>query len=226
MPNTTNFTLPYPQSSDTPDVPRDIQALASAVDTKLLQTVRTFATTAARDAAITSPTAGMVAYIDSNDVNEGLYVHNGTSWRKGPGWNAPWGTMGVNTKGSNQTISSANTWTDVTSMSVTFTAVSGRLYRFDVFGLINVGTSGTVDIALTDSSNQQYQAVSLGSVFGSAAPYASLLLVADSPSIGTGSRTFKVRARSDSANQLVIQGSSTAPSLISVSDIGPAGNPS
>lgn len=33
MPNTSNFSLPFPAASDTVDVPRDIQALASALDT-------------------------------------------------------------------------------------------------------------------------------------------------------------------------------------------------
>ena len=50
------------------------------------QSVMYFATTAARDAAITSPLDGMVAYVGSNDSSEGLYTYNGTSWRKGPGW--------------------------------------------------------------------------------------------------------------------------------------------
>lgn len=227
MPNTTNFTLPYPQSSDTPDVPRDIQALAGAVDTKLLQTVRVFSTTAARDSAITSPTAGMVAYIDSNDVNEGFYVHNGTSWRKGPGWNAPWGTMGYSTKSSNQTISSANVYTDVSSLSVTFTSVAGRAYRFEAFILFAGGSSTTMDFQLTDgTASTQYQQVTAGSLFSTYAPYVVVSLVSDGSTIGTGSKTFKIRARSDAANQLVISGASTAPSFLSITDIGPAGNPS
>ena len=54
------------------------------------QTVMYFATTAARDTAITAPEDGMVVYVGSNDASEGLYTYNGTSWRKGPGWNAPW----------------------------------------------------------------------------------------------------------------------------------------
>ncbi len=59
------------------------------------QSVMYFASTAARDAAITSPVAGMVAFIDSGDANEGLYVYHGATggWRKGPGWNAPWGVQ-------------------------------------------------------------------------------------------------------------------------------------
>lgn len=36
MPTTPNYALPYPTLSDTPDVPRDIGALANRVDTVLL----------------------------------------------------------------------------------------------------------------------------------------------------------------------------------------------
>lgn len=36
MPNTTNFSLPYPQASDSVDVPRDIEALAAAIDALLV----------------------------------------------------------------------------------------------------------------------------------------------------------------------------------------------
>lgn len=79
------------------------------------QSIMYFATTAARDSAISSPEDGMVVYVGSNDANEGLYTYNGTAWRKGPGWNAPWGyiqytevTSNV-TSGNNATILSGNT---------------------------------------------------------------------------------------------------------------------
>ena len=42
MPTTPNYALPYPTLSDTPDVPRDIQALASKVDTAILATKNAF----------------------------------------------------------------------------------------------------------------------------------------------------------------------------------------
>lgn len=58
------------------------------------QSIMYFATTAARDSAIVSPEDGMTCYIGSNDSSEGLYTYNGSAWRKGPGWNAPWGPVG------------------------------------------------------------------------------------------------------------------------------------
>jgi hypothetical protein len=68
---------------------------ASDVNNFLMeQTVMSFASTGARDAQITSPEAGMVAYVRSNNVDEGLYTYSSAlGWRKGPGWNAPWGLV-------------------------------------------------------------------------------------------------------------------------------------
>ena len=54
---------------------------ASDVNNYLMeQSVMVFASTAARDSAITAPEAGMVAYINSNDANEGLWVYTGSAW--------------------------------------------------------------------------------------------------------------------------------------------------
>lgn len=228
MPNTTNFTLPYPQSSDTPDVPRDIQALAGAVDTRLLQTVRVFATTTARDAAITSPTAGMICYVDSGDASEGLYTYHGTSWRKGPGWNAPWGNLPAGTralKTATQTINATSVYTDVTGLTLTDTLVGNRLIRVEAFVFITPGNANTIDVQLTDgTASTQYQQVSLSTVFGSTQGYAYLTALLTT---SAGSATFKIRVRSDStsASWTVVGGSATAPSLLTITDVGPSGAP-
>lgn len=81
MPNTSNFSLPYPQASDTVDVPRDIQALAGAVDTELVNrrnaSVRVFASAAARDSAIPTPTEGMTCYLTDVDL---FQIYTGSAW--------------------------------------------------------------------------------------------------------------------------------------------------
>ena len=96
-----------------------------------LKTDISFATTAARDAAITSPVAGMTAYINSGDANEGLYSYTGTTWNKGPSWNAPWGLVGKvtstsssSTQGPNHTIQQDGT----NPLTVTLTTVTNRNY--------------------------------------------------------------------------------------------------
>jgi hypothetical protein len=90
-----------------------------------------FATTTARDAAITSPVAGMVAFIDSNDANEGLYVYHGANggWRKGPGWNAPWGVMGLHKLTSAAATAATHTTAQANNLTTTFNAVSNRQYK-------------------------------------------------------------------------------------------------
>ncbi|MDX2526585.1 hypothetical protein ACSCB1_20175 [Streptomyces europaeiscabiei] len=66
--------LPYPQSTDTADVPLHFRSLAEAVDSR---TVMRFTNATARDAQITTPVAGMVAWLD--DIHQ-LTHHTGTVW--------------------------------------------------------------------------------------------------------------------------------------------------
>ncbi|MFI0261848.1 hypothetical protein ACH4OW_22745 [Streptomyces sp. NPDC017056] len=54
--------LPYPQPADLADIPVHLQSLAEAVDGR---TVLRFADAATRDARVTSPVAGMVAWLDN-----------------------------------------------------------------------------------------------------------------------------------------------------------------
>lgn len=73
MPTTPNG-LPYPgnPASEPPNGPLQIGNLALAADSKL---VGRFTTTAARDAAITTPVRGQIAMVGST-----MFVHTGTGW--------------------------------------------------------------------------------------------------------------------------------------------------
>lgn len=93
------------------------------------QSVMYFASTTARDTAITSPVAGMTAYIDSGDANEGLYTYNGTAWRKGPGWNAPWGVLATQSLTTTTNTTGTHTAGQANGLTVTFTAVNNRKLR-------------------------------------------------------------------------------------------------
>lgn len=80
MATTTVQPLPYPSPTGvTPDVPRDIKALAEAVENRV---VMRFASTAARDAAIPAGQriAGMQAFVDADQT---LYVWSTAGT---PGW--------------------------------------------------------------------------------------------------------------------------------------------
>lgn len=95
-----------------------------------LKTNFSFDTTAARDAAITAPVAGMICYINSGDSSEGLYSYSGGAWYKGPGWNAPWGMLGkVTSTSSSSTTGTHTTQQDGTvPLTVTLTTVTNRNY--------------------------------------------------------------------------------------------------
>lgn len=74
MPNTTINTLPYPDGAGPASIALYFQQLAQATDTKL---VASFSTVAARDAAIPSPTSGMVCHAAGR-----LYLYRSSMWVK------------------------------------------------------------------------------------------------------------------------------------------------
>lgn len=185
------------------------------------QSVMYFASTTARDTAITSPVDGMVAYIGSNDSSEGLYTYNGTSWRKGPGWNAPWGYMAAATQGSTVTTSGATELTVVSTGS--FTAVTNRYYlltgNINPYGsaageqftlrLRNNSITGTV-LAASTVSVRDYSAVGISVVVSIAAGASNGIYLTIAKSTGSGTLT---------SNHLA------APAYITLTDIGPSGAP-
>jgi hypothetical protein len=75
VPTTPIGGAPYPSGADTDNVPADMQALAVWASTRV--TMR-FADAAARDAAITSPVAGMVAWLSTPGS---LTVRTASAWR-------------------------------------------------------------------------------------------------------------------------------------------------
>ncbi|GAA3770608.1 hypothetical protein [Streptomyces chiangmaiensis] len=66
--------LPYPQASDPADLPAHLKALADAMDARA---VLRFADAAARDAKVTAPVAGMLAWIGTPGR---LMYYTGTAW--------------------------------------------------------------------------------------------------------------------------------------------------
>lgn len=114
--------------------------------------IKVYASTALRDTAIPSPTAGMVVYVNSNDSSEGLYVYHGSAWTKGAGWNQPWGV--VTPTVSNTSNSGTISTTPVAAVtSASFTAVANRYYRITyIEPLAVVGTANNVVMAVKLSS--------------------------------------------------------------------------
>lgn len=74
MANTPIASLPYPALSDAPNAPSQVQSLATALDSQL---VPRYATTTARDAAITAPVAGQVCWTTTPATH---WYYSGTAW--------------------------------------------------------------------------------------------------------------------------------------------------
>lgn len=194
----------------------------------MTQSVMYFASTAARDAAITAPVAGMVAFIDSNDANEGLYVYHGATggWRKGPGWNAPWGFVASATASANLNTSGTTEATIVSTGS--FTAVANRYYLItactssygstsaDVFTMRvrNGSLTGTVlgyqNQSVQVGGSVAYQTASVSFVTTIAAGASAGLFLTTQRTGGSGTNFYNYIA---------------SPAYVTITDIGPAGAP-
>jgi hypothetical protein len=186
------------------------------------QTVMYFANTTARDTAISSPEDGMVAYIGSNDADEGLYTYNGTSWRKGPGWNAPWGQIARNQASGPGTSTSGTTETAVFT-SASFTAVANRFYRVSIATTISAtaGDAYTMRIRQDSTSGTVWWGGNIGFATGQ-----TKLNVHPMGSLGSftaGAHTFLLtltRTAGVSAQISTLE----AVNMV-VEDIGPSGAP-
>lgn len=187
------------------------------------QSVMSFASTGARDVAVTAPEAGMVAYIRSNDSSEGLYHYtSASSWRKGPGWNAPWGIVGVAVATANQ-ISIGSSAVDVTSLSVTWTATANRYYRTTVILPVfsQITTTGIVNLRITDSTPTTKQSINLNATAGTDVNIGGFVIESN---IAAGSATRKARILTTAGSGTITASSTSVPTII-VEDIGPSGVP-
>jgi hypothetical protein len=165
--------------------------------------------TAARPA---SPYEGQMVY--QKDTDE-ILAYNGTAWTRPQ--NMPWGVMGYVTKATTQT--SITTEVDLSGLSITWTAVAGRVYKFTAHLNLSSAIGGDYTLFLNDGSSNILEA-------------AEKLAATDREScdfevyvsgITAGSKTYKLRLTA--TNDTTVFGASTRASIASqfiVEDIGPA----
>ena len=193
---------------------------ASDVNNYLMeQTVMSFASTGARDVAVTAPEDGMVAYIRSNDSSEGLYTYNGTSWRKGPGWNAPWGVQ----LWASDTVNTRDFTTAavITNITGSVNVVANRYYRCAFtcrFLNTTVGAVNTFNIRQGGSSIFAGIANNYSNINDQ-----SISVVAIHKATSTATVTFDVTGAAGSGTLKIYGGNSTT--QLVVEDIGPHGAP-
>ena len=196
---------------------------ASNVQNYLMeQSVMSFASTGARDVQITAPEAGMIAYVRSNDSSEGLYSYSSANgWRKGPGWNAPWGFVQYAQTTSNVVVKNGNILTS------TISVVNRRRYRIhghcqafyssalnDVAGFaIVVGGNAiqSTNVTATVATYAGFGVEVVGYYTATATNAALSCNLYNIAVVGAGTHTFQAAA--------------TYPIFIAVEDIGPSGAP-
>lgn len=184
---------------------------ASEVNNYLMeQSVMVFASEGARNTAIITPEAGMTCYINSGDSSEGLYSYTGTTWNKGPSWNAPWGFVALTSDTTTATIT-ANT----NHVATTFTAFANRYYEINFMGRM-ISASGAI-IDLYDST----AAANIQEIYlPTQTDYSIALQVVKTFTAGT--RTLAVRTSVNITNAVP---SALHPHQLIVKDIGPSGAP-
>lgn len=194
---------------------------ASDVNNYLMeQSVMSFASTGARDAVVTAPEAGMTAYIDSGDVNEGLYTYNGTSWRKGPGWNAPWGNQLYCTNStSNSTFTT--TATVISGMTGSVSVVNNRVYQCTFTCRFYNSTANNHSLfRVRQGGNIIFDSIAYNYSTSNDITHS---LVCYFRATSTGSVTFDVQGYAGTGTLTVFH--SNGPTVFTVNDIGPYGAP-
>lgn len=158
----------------------------------------------------------VVAASVSSIVNANITMLAGLA--RGSAWNQAWGVVASASKTSNQ--GSITTLTDVTGMSVTFTAVSGRRY-LTTLELLAISTVAAdfYESRITDGSNvlKQLSTVYIGNLSSSIKSHLSVL-----ESGLSGSVTRKARVARIGTGTLTVSADATYPSQIVVYDVGPA----
>lgn len=187
------------------------------------QSVMVFATTAARDTAITGANKidGMVCYIASGDSSEGLYTYNGSSWTRGPGWNAPWGVRSVKTDTTDR-VRTTTMAELATGLRTTETYIANRYLRFTLIASLSETSAGGGFIAEVYNTTAS---TTLARIAASQETVDAAYQVAHSwVGVSTAGAVYTIRMQGVTHSVNVL-GSTVQATKFIVEDIGPSGNP-
>ena len=166
-------------------------------------------------------TDGLTIY--ETDTNETLtYYATPAVWRRP--WRQPWGYITSASTTTATTVSAtANTLTDM-GPTVTWTAVANRTYKVSVL----IGTAQTTNQTLlttqfANSANTKLADLAATHIGGLLSISQSGFFIATG--LTAGSQTVKIRASANTASSGVVFQNGSFPSVMTVEDIGPNGNP-
>lgn len=201
-----------------PDLPVDGATIPSTWGATVRdQIVTPFSSASNRSTEIASPVAGQVTTLTPSSNNNGLYVHNGTSWRAP--WNMPWGYVAISA------LPGAITGTGTQySSTFTFSAITNRFYRVTMTGDLENSTVTGASIALgiynnagTPALQVLYPSTNRAGVNERGVAGGSYLY----QSAATGTQTWKIGLINPSGSVAVTY----TPTALIIEDIGPNGTP-
>jgi len=193
---------------------------ASDVNNYLMeQGVMYFATTAARDAALTAED-GMTVYIGSNDADEGLYTYNGSGWDRP--WNMPWGIVHYGFDTTHRTTTGA-TYVDASTATWTGTPKANRLYKLTAYAGLQLTsvTAGYARVAIRDASNNVQN---FRDIYTELTTAPTSVVIEDYFTTTAVSTTRKVSIASPGTGTHQLLNASAALRMF-IEDMGPAGAP-
>jgi len=190
------------------------QALPAATyNLNVRNQVITTCTAATRPA---TPVEGQHIYETDTDL---LQVWNGSAWQRAP-WNVSWGTVGYAQVTANQG-SISTTLIDLTGLTVTWVAVTGRRYRTSCyFNMIGNTAADIGEVLITDAVPTQLSAA-VPPPINTTYAWSSGCSVVESGLSGSRTRKLMVR-RIGGAGLLTVNASAITPAYILVEDIGPS----
>ena len=169
---------------------------------------------------------GMAVYDKNADALK-VYTTTSTGWQAP--WNMAWGVVpatagGTSGYGHCRVIAAQNgigtSATDVTSATVTFTAVANRLYRVVASAdLIQAATATEGQIQLLVDGTA-YATSRIG--ITTTDRFAN---IATTFTIASGSHTVKLQAQAIGSGTMNISAATAAPTILTIEDAGPAGAP-
>jgi hypothetical protein len=132
--------------------------------------------------------------------------------------NLPWGVVGTAFRNAGD-VTVTNAQTDITGMSVTFTAVAGRLYRASWSCSAKKETAaGWTQITFADSANILY---GISIAYGVGGGFINLSGVSLISGLTAGSKTFKLRGIAEN-NTSTVLANGNAPCQLIIEDMGAA----
>lgn len=204
--------------ADVPPTPNKIEETwGNAIRDRV---VNNYANTTDRDADITAPVLGQTCYV----AGVGFQIYAGPT----DGWRAPWNlSWGRITSASITSDSAAFTSiTDVSGLSVTFTALTNRRYRCQFSGNVESTVAGDL-IRVTIAGGGGTVFAERDATIPANNGRAAVHFDEDLTTLSAGSNTLKIQAaRISGSGTTILTGSAHNSPRIRVTDDGPNGNPS